>query len=70
MTTAVSSTSNTLAYTRTTRTAAEGFSFIESYLVEGLGHAWPGPAGEGLFTEHAGPDASAIAWDFAKRHSI
>lgn len=66
----VPSTSNTLAYTRTTRTAAEGFSFIESYLVEGLGHAWPGATGEGVFTDHAGPDASTIAWDFAKRHSI
>jgi poly(hydroxyalkanoate) depolymerase family esterase len=66
----VPSTSGTLAYTRITRTAAEGFSFIEAYLVEGLGHAWPGPSGEGRFTDHAGPDASTIAWDFAKRHSI
>jgi poly(3-hydroxybutyrate) depolymerase len=66
----VPSTSGRLAYTRTTRTAADGFSFIESYLVKGLGHAWPGPAGEGRFTDHAGPDASTIAWDFAKRHSI
>ena len=66
----VPSTSGTLAYTRTIRTTAEGFSFIGSYLVEGLGHAWPGPAGEGRFTDHAGPDASTIAWDFAKRHSI
>lgn len=63
-------TSGTRAYTRTTHIAADRFPIIEAYLVEGLGHAWPGPDGEGLFTDHAGPDASAIAWDFAKRHPI
>ncbi|MBB5113306.1 hypothetical protein ACWD6L_30240 [Micromonospora profundi] len=26
------------------------------------------PAGDGLFTDGAGPDASAIVWDFARRH--
>lgn len=67
---AVPSTSDTRAYTRTTRTAAEGISFIESYLVEGMGHAWPGPFGNGLFVDHAGPDASALVWDFARRHAI
>jgi poly(hydroxyalkanoate) depolymerase family esterase len=56
------------AYTHTTITAPDGTSVVESYRVQGMGHAWPGPAGDGLFTDRAGPDASAIAWDFARRH--
>jgi poly(3-hydroxybutyrate) depolymerase len=55
-------------YTRTALFTPQGDSVIESYLVDEMGHAYPGPAGEGLFTDQAGPDASAIAWDFAKRH--
>ena len=58
------------AYTHTTITTPDGTSLIELYLVRGMGHAWPGPAGEGLYTDHVGPDASAILWDFAKRHPI
>ena len=56
------------AYIHTAITAPEGTSLVESYLVREMGHAWPGPAGDGLYTDHAGPDASAIMWDFAKRH--
>lgn len=56
------------AYTRTVRTAPDGRSVVESYLVRGMGHVWPGPNGIGRYTDHAGPDASAIAWDFAERH--
>ncbi|WP_181313191.1 hypothetical protein [Nocardioides campestrisoli] len=56
------------AYTRTTLTTPVGESLVESYLVHGMGHAWPGPDGHGLFTDHAGPDASALVWDFARRH--
>ncbi len=58
------------AYTRTTRTAAGGAMVIESYLVDGMGHAWPGPFGSGMFTDEAGPDASALAWDFASRYAL
>lgn len=55
------------AYTHRIITAG-GETVVESYLVHGMGHVWPGPAGRGLFTDRAGPDASAIAWDFARRH--
>lgn len=55
-------------YVHTTLTLCSGASLVESYLVEGMGHVWPGPSGEGLFTDHAGPDVSAIVWDFARRH--
>ncbi|WP_157987937.1 extracellular catalytic domain type 1 short-chain-length polyhydroxyalkanoate depolymerase [Jiangella endophytica] len=58
------------AYTHTTLTAPDGTSVVESYLVRDMGHAWPGPAGEGLFTDRSGPDASAIVWDFARRHPM
>lgn len=58
------------AYTRTTIRDAAGTSLVESYLVEDMGHAWPGPAGRGLFTDHAGPDATSIVWDFAQRHPM
>ncbi|MDO0975806.1 extracellular catalytic domain type 1 short-chain-length polyhydroxyalkanoate depolymerase [Mycolicibacterium frederiksbergense] len=66
----VSSTSATHPYFRTTRSAPDGSAVIESYLIAGMGHSWPGPRGDGLFTDHAGPDAAAIAWDFAKRHRL
>lgn len=56
-------------YTRTTLTT-DGKSVVESYLVAGMGHAWPGPAGDGLFTDRAGPDASSLTWDFAKRNPM
>lgn len=56
------------AWTHTTVSAPDGTSLVESYLVEDMGHAWPGPAGDGLFSDRAGPDAGAIAWDFARRH--
>ena len=56
------------AYVRTTLTTRAGGSLVESYLVEDMGHVWPGPSGEGLFTDHAGPDVSAIIWDFARHH--
>jgi poly(3-hydroxybutyrate) depolymerase len=57
-------------YTRTTFAAADGRSVIESYLIEGRGHVWPGPAGDGLCTDHAGPDTSALTWEFAKRNPM
>ena len=42
------------AYTHTALTTADGRSVVESHLVEEMGHVWPGPAGDGLFTDHAG----------------
>jgi poly(3-hydroxybutyrate) depolymerase len=67
-TTAVPAVDGRHAYSHTTVAGLGGGSVVESYRVDGLGHAWPGPAGDGLFTDRAGPDASAIAWDFARRH--
>lgn len=55
-------------YTHTTIAMPAVASVVELYVVEDMGHAWPGPSGNGLFTDRAGPDASAIVSDFARRH--
>jgi poly(hydroxyalkanoate) depolymerase family esterase len=56
------------SYTHTTITAPDGTSVVELYLVQDMGHVWPGPAGEGIYIDRAGPDASAVIWNFAKRN--
>lgn len=58
------------AYTHTRLTSPDGRSVVESYLVHGMGHAWPGPTADGLFADRSGPDSSAITWDFAQRHPM
>ena len=57
-------------YTHLRLATPEGASVVESYLVEDMGHVWPGPDGDGTYTDRAGPDASAIVWEFAKRHPM
>ncbi|QGN48067.1 alpha/beta hydrolase family esterase [Micromonospora sp. WMMD558] len=58
------------AYTQTTISAPDGSSIVEAYRVQDMGHVWPGPDGDGRYTDHAGPDASAIVWEFAERHPM
>ncbi|WP_410812210.1 alpha/beta hydrolase family esterase [Micromonospora sp. 067-2] len=58
------------AYVHSTITAPNGTSIVEAYRVQQMGHAWPGPDGDGRYTDHAGPDASEIVWEFAKRHPM
>lgn len=67
-TTTVPSEQGRHSYTHTTITAPDGTFLIELYLIQDMGHAWPGPAGDGIYIDRAGPDASAIVWDFAQRH--
>jgi poly(hydroxyalkanoate) depolymerase family esterase len=67
-TTTVPAAQGSHGYTRTTFATPGGASLVESYLVADMGHVWPGPAGDGLFTDRAGPDVSAIVGDFARRH--
>lgn len=45
-------------------TSADGGMLVESYLVEGLGHAWSGGDANGSFTDPKGPDASALILTF------
>lgn len=67
-TTTVGAEQESHSYVHTTITTSNDSRLIEYYLVHDMGHAWPGPTGKGLFTDRAGPDASAIIWDFAQRH--
>lgn len=56
------------ATTLTTVLTPDGRSIVEAHVVHGMGHSWSGPEGVGLFTDHAGPDAAALVWDFAQRN--
>lgn len=43
-----------------------GASIIEYYVVDGLGHAWPGGKEGGSYTDVRGPDGSTLVWGFFK----
>lgn len=58
------------AYQRTDYATPAGDALIEYYLVSDMGHAWPGPDGQGIFTDPHGPNASELAWRFAQRHPM
>ncbi len=47
-----------------------GASVVEYYLVDGLGHAWPGGKAGGSYTDVRGPDASALMWAFFKGRTL
>lgn len=46
-------------YSRDLVEAADGTPLVESWRIEGAGHAWSGGRAEGSYTDPAGPDASA-----------
>lgn len=46
------------------RNKANGASVVEYYVVDGLGHAWPGGKDGGSYSDARGPDASALLWSF------
>ncbi len=46
------------------RIKANGASVIEHYVVDGLGHAWPGGKDGGSYSDAKGPDASGLIWAF------
>lgn len=47
-----------------------GASVVEYYVVDGLGHAWPGGKAGGSYTDVRGPDASALMWAFFKGRTL
>jgi len=57
-------------YAHTSIRTPDGQTVVDSYVVQGMGHDWPGPRAEGFFVDRAGPDASAMIWDFARRHPM
>jgi poly(hydroxyalkanoate) depolymerase family esterase len=63
----VTSIAGTAGYTFTRmvhRNKANGASVIEYYVVDNLGHAWPGGKDGGSYSDKRGPDASALLWGF------
>jgi poly(hydroxyalkanoate) depolymerase family esterase len=63
----VESIAGTAGYTFTHmvhRNKANGASVIEYYVVDNLGHAWPGGKDGGSYSDKSGPDASALLWGF------
>jgi poly(hydroxyalkanoate) depolymerase family esterase len=50
--------------------SSDGLTVIETYVVEGMGHSWPGGWERGSFTDPAGPDASALMVEFFQDHPM
>jgi poly(hydroxyalkanoate) depolymerase family esterase len=48
------------------RSKASGASVIEQYVVDNLGHAWPGGKDGGSYSDPKGPVASTLLWGFFK----
>lgn len=46
-------------YSRDVVEAGDGTPLVESWQIEGAGHAWSGGRADGSYTDPAGPDASA-----------
>jgi poly(hydroxyalkanoate) depolymerase family esterase len=55
-------------YTRARYEDAEGRVTLERVIVHGMGHAWSGGDPAGSYTDPAGPDASAMIWQFFQSH--
>ena len=55
-------------FTRLVFRADSGTTLIDEYLVDGAGHAYPGGCGCDVFGDPAGPDASALQWEFFLAH--
>lgn len=68
--TAVPAADGRYPYTHSVFRDPAGAVAIEMYLVDGLGHAYSGPASDGLFTDRAGPDISAAVWGFASERRL
>lgn len=69
----VKSVTGTAGYTFTRmvhRNKANGASVIEYYVVDNLGHAWPGGKDGGSYSDKSGPDASALLWGFFKGRTL
>jgi poly(hydroxyalkanoate) depolymerase family esterase len=47
-----------------------GASIVELYMIDGLGHAWPGGKAGGSYSDPKGPKASRALWGFFKGRTI
>lgn len=56
--------------TRRRYDSSDGLTLIETYVIEGMGHSWPGGQPQGSFTDPEGPDASALMVAFFLNHPM
>ncbi len=47
----------------------DGDTWVRKVIVDGMGHAWSGGSVSGTYVDAAGPDATAMIWDFFKLHA-
>ncbi|HEY1011730.1 MAG TPA: PHB depolymerase family esterase, partial [Herpetosiphonaceae bacterium] len=52
------------SYVKTSYNDAAGGLLLEKWLIQGMGHAWPGGSTAGTYTDPQGPNASAELWRF------
>lgn len=57
-------------FTVTTHAGADGDVLIRAYTIDGMGHAWPGGAAGGRFTDPRAPDATRLIWRFFADHPM
>lgn len=55
---------NGRSYTRYSYDDGAGDLLLEKWIVDGMGHAWPGGSTAGSYTDPAGPDATGEMWHF------
>jgi poly(hydroxyalkanoate) depolymerase family esterase len=58
------------SYTRRVYEGFDGDEMIEMYLVNGMGHCWPGGRDNSSYSDPQGPDASRLLIEFFSRHPI
>jgi|GEM_PF-1792847 len=52
------------------RNKGNGAAIVEHFVVEGLGHAWPGGRDGGSYSDPRGPDASRLLWSFFRGRRV
>jgi poly(hydroxyalkanoate) depolymerase family esterase len=57
-------------FTHTVYRSDSGTVLVDEYMVDGAGHAYPGGCGCDVFGDPAGPDASALQWEFFVAHPL
>ncbi|MFE0624703.1 PHB depolymerase family esterase [Priestia aryabhattai] len=56
------------SYTQYIYKDTAGKTVMEKYMIEGMGHAWPGGSTSGSYTDPKGPNATTLSWNFFKSH--
>jgi poly(hydroxyalkanoate) depolymerase family esterase len=58
---------NGRSYTRHVYNDKNGSSLMELWMIDRMGHTWPGGSPAGSYTDPLGPDATTILWGFFKK---